>query len=268
MTEMNQPLLIDIICCLDSTRSMAKPGILMMVKGILGCLPPEEYSYAWLRDLPLRSEVRYKLLTFRDFRQRIQKDVIDVNQFVDSAERFASQVDMTEFERGGDKPENALEALFMAMRSMSLVKEGSESVEIRRSPSQLRQVIVLFSDSVPFRPEGRKNRSRKRAEGYPKNMPDTLEKLKKLWNEGDAELLPGYQPGCGRLVICAPFTDNPRTEDELNWYQVTEGMDRTWYVPMDYFPEAPVFSYDDMNEAREMIYAPHPDQTVYREGRE
>lgn len=268
MKEMNQPLLIDIVCCLDSTRSMAKTGVLMTVKGILGCLKESGFRYSWLEGLPYGSEVRYKLLTFRDFRQRIQKDVIDVNQFVDSAERFASQLDATEFERGGDKPENALEALFMAMRSMSLVKEGNEGSGSRRSPSQLRQVIILFTDSVPFRPEGRKNRSRRRAEGYPKNMPKTLEEFKRLWNEGDPELLPGYQPGCGRLVICAPFTDNARTEDELNWYQVTEGMDRTWYVPMDYFPAVPVYTWDDLDQAREMIFALHPDQTVYQEERE
>lgn len=252
---------LDIICCLDSTKSMGKKSTCFAIKGILGCLSREEYPYQWIRNLKPDARIRYKLLIFRDYRSSGREDVIEQSPFLSSAEQLGKQIDLVDYAGGGDRPENALEALYLAMRSMAL----SDDRGVRRPIEQLRQVIILFTDSVPFRPEGRKNRSRRRTKGYPEKMPETLEEFKNLWNKGDRNLLPGYQPGCGRLVICAPFTNNSRTGDMLNWYQVTEGMDRTWFIPIDYTHEEPEYETDDFDQALAMVCAVHPDQQGYQE---
>ena len=253
---------IDVVCCLDSTYSMAGENIRKHIKGILGCLQAEQFGYTLFHDMPEHTQIRYKLLIFRDFNYSGSKDPIEERPYTASPAEMGKVIDSVEFIGGGDKPESAMEALYYAMRSVTMTDESNNVREV----GSLRQVIILFTDSVPLRPEGLRNKSRRMRKNYPAQMPKTLKGLKKKWNEGDPVSLPGYQPGCGRLVICAPFTDISRTRNVLNWYQVTEGLDRTWYVPVDFSQKIPQYEIVDFEQARRMILAQHPDQKEQEDG--
>ena len=136
-------------------------------------------------------ELRIKVIPFRDYQFDGAKAMDDSGFFSlpEQNEAFESYVKDIVAEGGGDEPENALEAMSLAMRSDWTTKG-----------SKRRHVILVFTDApaVPLRDE-----KRVASPYYPPNMPADLKELEEMWDgrkQGDG--MPEYRSA--RLVVFAP----------------------------------------------------------------
>ena len=109
-----------------------------------------------------------------------------IQEAVEKAYRFAG---------GGDIPENALEAIALALKS-DWTTDGSKR----------RHVILVFSDA-PALPLG----ARAGSSGYPSGMPADIAQLGAWWEATDQTLGSNYQAKAGRLVAFVPNAE-PWTE--------------------------------------------------------
>ena len=203
--------IIDLVLCIDGTASMS--GIIERVKGVA------KDSYGMVIDAVTRGgrsikdvEFRVRCVVFRDYLADGEKAMEESRFFsvADEAEMaaFEAFVNGIEAEGGGDGPENALEAIFTAMKSDWNPRGG----RFRR------QIIVVFTDA-PFLPLHES--SRVAAPSYPLDAPKTLEELQTLFEKGDQTMM--YAPKNGRLIIYAP-------KDGTEWPRF-KTWERTWFVP-------------------------------------
>ena len=142
------------------------------------------------------AELRIKVIVFRDY-------ICDSEPMVESEfftlpaqnAAFRSFVAGIEACGGGDGPENALEAIALALKS-----------KWTTSGSKRRHAILVFSDAPALALGERSD-----CPNYPTGLPKNIAQLGAWWEGTDQSLGSTYQPKAGRLVAFVPNAE-PWTE--------------------------------------------------------
>ncbi|MBO5313260.1 MAG: VWA domain-containing protein [Clostridia bacterium] len=176
---------VDIVMCIDVTGSMS-PIIDEVKEKALSLYP--QFVAAMDEAGKSVQKLRVKVIAFRDFgvdaEPMVESRFFELDIDEESA-GFSEFVNGLEAIGGGDEPENALEALALAMKS-DWTREGA----VRR------HVIIMYTDAsaVPLGEMIGKD-------GYPADMPASLAELQDLW-EGQ-----GMEPRAKRILLFAPEAD-------------------------------------------------------------
>lgn len=202
---------VDVALCIDGTASMR--GIIDIVK-----TQAKDIYNLYTSAMEAKGRVggfRIRVIVFRDYGcdgddAMMESEFFDLSD-PDQQEAFEQFVDNIEALGGGDGPENALEAIALALRSKWTTSGG----RFRR------HAILLFTDAAAL-PLQEKTRITNPL--YPEGMPQTLGELQELFDLGDQEMAPYYSPRHGRLVIFAPNSAGETWSAIRSW-------DRTWVVP-------------------------------------
>ena len=200
---------VDLVLCIDVTSSMQP--IIDTVKGMALSLYDDMVDALAKKRRKVR-DFRVKVIAFRDYYCDGQY-AMEESKFFNLPEQ---SVEFNEFvlglkaDGGGDEPENALEAIALAMKS--------DWVQALSSNEKARNIIVVFTDASahPFE---------KAKEGvtqfYPDNMLTSLEDLKMAWEGqnslGGASLTDIYRmdPQAKRLIVYSPLDSYPWNEFAL-----------------------------------------------------
>ena len=198
----------DIIMCIDSTGSMT-PCLDNVKKQALSFYT--DFLNAMEESGRKVDKLRIKVIDFRDYGDTKAPAMTESRYFNFSAEEdestaFSEHINSIQPLYGGDLPENALEAISLALKS-DWVQDGTKR----------RHVIVLFTDA-PALPLA----ARAGCPGYPDGMPKDLAQLSEWWEGEGQEFSGNYETASGRLIIFAPDAE-PWTEFQT-W-------SRTWYTP-------------------------------------
>ncbi len=139
-------------------------------------------------------ELRLKVIDFADFASEGDEAIRSTDFYTMPAEKEKFEKAINEINidrRGGDIPENALEALYAAMNS-DWVKIGAGE--------NGRHVIVLITDAVPLN-----LRERDGCVGYQSDeYPSDIEELSQIWNADAQSSTTRLSPSKKRLVLYAP----------------------------------------------------------------
>lgn len=138
------------------------------------------------------SSFRIKVIVFRDYGCDVEPMV--ESQFYtlpDQNDNFRDFVNSIEAKGGGDCPENALEAIALALKS-DWTTEGSKR----------RHIVFVFSDA-PALPLGERSDSM----NYPSGMPADLKQLEAWWHGMDPSFDSTYQLPAGRMVAFVPYDE-------------------------------------------------------------
>ena len=177
---------IDIVMCIDGTGSMGhiinevKENALSFYKKFIDAMNKEGKT---------ASEVRVKVIVFRDYKDdpvpmeesrffTLPDDDVEFNDFVKNIRATG----------GGDYPENALEAISLALKS-----------DWTTGGTKQRHAILVFSDAAALDFADRAS-----CPGYPEGMPKDLTQLGEWWEGVDQTLGSPYKPSAGRLVCFVP----------------------------------------------------------------
>lgn len=183
---------VDIVMCIDKTGSMSpiinkvKENALSFYQKFVDGMEEADKSV---------DQLRIKVIAFGDFQDA---DPIKESAFFtlpDQNDDFRAFVNGIEATEGGDIPENALEAIALALKS-----------DWTTGGSRRRHAILVFSDA-PALPLG----ARKDCANYPAGMPADLAELGAWWEGTDQTMGSTYQPKAGRLVAFVPNAE-PWTE--------------------------------------------------------
>lgn len=184
---------VDIVMCIDATGSMApiinevKDNALSFYQKFVDGMEEAEKSV---------DQLRIKVIVFRDYicdsDPMVESDFFVLPEQSDSFRRFVSDIEAS---GGGDTPENALEAIALALKS-----------KWTTNGSKRRHAILVFSDA-PALPLG----ERSGCPNYPSGLPSNLAQLGSWWEGTDQSLGSTYQPKYGRLVAFVPNAE-PWTE--------------------------------------------------------
>lgn len=165
--------------------------------------------------------LRMRVIDFADFASE-SIEAIRASEFYTMPEeraQFENQVKGIQYEdRGGDIPENALEALWVAMKSDWVDLPGLTAG---------RHIIVLITDAPPLNLGERNGCMGYVAEDYPEN----IQEMEEIWNEqatqggGHTKLNPKKK----RLLLFAPEGGDGAGHD---WNAVS-GWENTTYTPVD-----------------------------------
>lgn len=178
---------VDIVMCIDITGSM-KPFITEVKRNALS-IHQKIVESMREEDKELK-ELRIKIIAFGDY--GADDEPMKESKF------FTLPIQNASFELfvndlsigwGGDTPENALEAIALALKS-NWTTRGTNR----------RHIVIVFSDAGALELQ-----SRASSPLYPTGMPANLDELRSWW-EGTGELDSTYQPSAGRLVVFAPDT--------------------------------------------------------------
>ena len=156
---------------------------------------------------------RVKSIIFRDFRYDSEPiKETPFYRFNDLAEKeaFCCFISNVYTYGGGDEPESGLEALASAIRC-NWTPQNTHS----------RQIIVLLTDGDCHEygdPESLASPL------YPKDMPESLSDLLRIWEEGDSQFAPRFNPQKARLILVAPA--------ECDTWQRIALWNRTWFIPV------------------------------------
>lgn len=184
---------VDIVMCIDATGSMAP--IIDEVKGNAISFYQRFVDAMEENDKEVE-KLRIKVIAFRDYgyddEPMVQSEFFNLP---DQNEEFKSFVNSIEAKGGGDSPENALEAIALALKS-----------NWTTSGSKRRHVILVFSDA-PALPLG----ERASSASYPSGLPTDIAQLGAWWEGTDQTLGSTYQAKAGRLVAFVPNAE-PWTE--------------------------------------------------------
>jgi len=177
---------VDIVMCIDATGSMAP--IINEVKN--NALSFYEKFVEGMEDADKAvDQLRIKVIVFRDYicdtEPMVESDFFILPEQSTAFKKFVTDIEAS---GGGDGPENALEAIALALKS-NWTTGGSKR----------RHAILVFSDA-PALPLG----ERKDCPNYPKNLPNSLAQLGAWWEGTDQTLCSTYQPKAGRLVAFVP----------------------------------------------------------------
>lgn len=201
---------IDITLVIDATGSMS-PFMNEVKEGILSV--PGEIRDALEAENKHVEQMRIKVIDFGDFGYD-GSDAIRQKGFFDAeteGDKIMDAINGIEYSgRGGDIPENGLEALYEAM--------ASDWVEPKPNG---RHIIVLVTDAPPL-----DLGERAECEGYDKDRyPETIEDLGEIWNPtdmqgGDSGLK--LAPMKARLVLFAPqgVIAGHTWDDVVSWERV------------------------------------------------
>ncbi len=184
---------VDIVMCIDATGSMApiigevKNNAISFYQKFIDSMEENDKEVA---------QLRIKVISFRDYGCDSQP-MVESEFFVlpEQNEQFRAFVNGIEATGGGDGPENALEAIALALKS-----------DWTTGGSKRRHAVLVFSDA-PALPLS----ARAGAATYPQGMPADLPQLGAWWEGTDQTLSGTYQPKAGRLVAFVPNAE-PWTE--------------------------------------------------------
>lgn len=191
---------VDIVMCIDGTASMS-PIIDKVKKNALSFYKQFVESMKVARKSV--GQLRIKVIVFRDY--ICDSEPMTETRFYTlpgEEEEFNSFVDSIEAKGGGDLPENALEAIALAVKS-DWTTDGSKR----------RHAILVFSDAAAL-PLG----ERAGEASYPPGMPKTLAELGDWWHGYDQSFVGNYQPKAGRLVVFVPDAEPWSDMREWNRY--------------------------------------------------
>ena len=177
---------VDLVMCIDGTGSMSdiinevKENALTFYK---------KFKTAMDTAGKMVEQLRVKVIVFRDY--GYDTNAMEESDFfvlsdddTDQSAAFQAFVNGIEAAGGGDGPENALEALYLAFNS-DWVRTGN----VRR------HVVHLYTDA-PALPLG----ARKSAPGYPADMAADIGELQEVWTgqlmEKRAKRLQIFAPDC------------------------------------------------------------------------
>ena len=184
---------VDIVMCIDATGSMApiidevKSNAISFYQRFVDSMEENDKDVA---------QLRIKVIVFRDYGCDDEPMVeSSFYSLPDQNEEFRSFVNAIEAKGGGDGPENALEAIALALKS-----------DWTTGGSRRRHAILVFSDA-PALPLGERSGS----SAYPGGLPENLAQLGAWWEGPDQTLGSTYQAKAGRLGACVPNTE-PWTE--------------------------------------------------------
>ena len=195
---------VDIVMCIDATGSMAP--IINEVKNNAMSFH-QKFAMAMEDADKSVDMLRVKVIVFKDY--ICDSDPMRESKFFElPAESAAFRDFVTSIEPmgGGDAPENALEAIALALKSDWTTMYGKK-----------RHAILVFTDA-PALAFG----ERTDCPGYPAGMPKTLGELGAWWEGTDQEFDSTYKPSAGRLVVFAPNAE-PWTE--------LAAWNRYWHAP-------------------------------------
>ncbi len=177
---------VDVVLCIDATGSMSP--IITEVKNNAMSLC-DKFHEAMEENNKEVTELRVKVIAFRDFEDAEPIKESEFFVLPDQNAAFQAFVNGIEAIGGGDIPENALEAIAVAMKSDWTTKGGKKR----------RHAIMLFSDA-PALPLG----TRSGSANYPAGMPADLTQLGAWWEGTDQSFSGTYSPNAGRLVAFVP----------------------------------------------------------------
>ena len=177
---------VDIVMCIDGTGSMSpiieevKENALSFYKKFIDAMEEEDKTV---------DAVRVKVIVFRDYGADA-KPMEESKFFVlpDEDAEFNAFVKGIEAIGGGDIPENALEAIALALKSDWTV-----------GGTKQRHAILVFSDAPALELSARAG-----VPGYPVGMPKDLAELGSWWEGTSQEMGSPYNPKYGRLVCFVP----------------------------------------------------------------
>ena len=178
---------VDIVMCIDATGSMSP--IIEEVKANAISLYQKFVDQMEENDKDV-AQLRIKVIAFRDYgcddEPMVESEFFNLP---DQNDAFRSFVSSIEAKGGGDGPENALEAIALALKSDWTAEPGVKK----------RHAILVFSDA-PALPLGERAGSAK----YPSGLPANLAQLGAWWEGTDPTFSSAYQPIAGRLVAFVP----------------------------------------------------------------
>ena len=221
----------DIIMCIDSTGSMT-PCLDNVKRQALTFY--SDFINAMEEAGRKVDNLRIKVIDFRDYADArtpamTESRFFNFGEDVDDSAAFSEHINSIQPLGGGDLPENALEAISIALKS-DWTKEGSKR----------RHVIVVFTDA-PALPLG----ARSDCAGYPDGMPKDMAQLSEWWEGATQEFVGNYEIDAGRLVIFAPDAE-PWTEFQTwsrTWYTATNPGDGMSEIDMGMIMEMLVKSF-------------------------
>ena len=206
---------IDFVMCIDATGSMKpfmsefKANVLSFYRKFVEKMEERGWGYYSVDQL------RIKVIAFRDYAYDAEP-MVESRFFVldDEVEELYSFVDKIEASGGGDGPENAFEALALAMKS-DWVRTGTKR----------RHVIMLWTDAPALNLGARAS-----SPSYPSDMPADLAELHEWWEGPEMEFM------AKRLLLFAPDTDP--WSDMIDWERTFHQTFQAGKVFSDYDIEA------------------------------
>ena len=191
---------VDIVMCIDATGSMSpiisevKANAISFYQKFLTGM--EEAG----KDV---AQLRIKVIAFRDYEKDAEpmkeSEFFKLPEQNDDFRRFVDSIEAT---GGGDEPENALEAIALALQS-----------DWTTGGTRRRHAIMVFSDASALPLDARSGCS-----SYPSGMPADLAQLGAWWEGTDQSLSSTYQPKAGRLVAFVPNAEPWTTIQSWNRY--------------------------------------------------
>jgi hypothetical protein len=192
---------IDLVICIDATGSMQP--VIEEVKA--SALTFHQKLQAKMAKMSKQvHQLRIKVIVFRDYWEDAPDKVMVCSEFFklpEEASAFSSFVNGIYADGGGDEPENALEALTLAIRS---------PWDKTQNFGKKRYVILMCTDASAHPLEKLPKPS-----NYPTNLPKTFDDLTDEW-----DALP-LDPK--RLVVFAPETPP--------WLQIEDHWENAFYFP-------------------------------------
>ena len=186
MNTQEMEYFVDIVICMDATGSMGP--IIKEVKS--NALSFHQKFIDAMEDSGREvSQVRVKVIAFRDY--GCDTEPMKESKFFtlpEQNEEFTAFVNSIEAMGGGDTPENALEALALALKS-----------DWTTGGDKRRHVVLMMTDA-PALPLG----ARADSASYPAGMPKDLAQLGAWWEGTDQDFTGTYQASAGRLAVFAP----------------------------------------------------------------
>lgn len=197
---------VDLVLCIDVTRSMQP--IIDTVKGMALSLYDDMIAALKAKKRKVHG-FRVKVIAFRDY-YCDGEYAMDESRFFnlpDETSSFSEFVLGLKADGGGDEPENALEAIALAMKS--------DWVHAVSDDERARNIIVVFTDAFAHPFEKAKDGV---TQFYPENMLTSLGDLKMAW-EGQNSMsgtslidLYSMDPQAKRLIIYSPQDSYPWNE--------------------------------------------------------
>ncbi len=210
---------VDIVFCIDVTASMAP--IINTVKNLTLDLYDDLITNMREKNNRIVKQLRVKVIAFRDYYCDGPYAMEESKFFTLPAQKneFKNFVSSLEAKGGGDEPENALEAMALAMKS-DWVKVTNPNTE------KARNVVVIFTDASAHPLE-------KSADGvsehYPSDMLKSYTELYEAWcGQGscmDNQASYTMNKMAERLVVFAP-------EDAYPWSEMAEEIDYAAVIPI------------------------------------
>ena len=193
---------IDLVVCIDCTGSMSP--VIGQTK--LQAMRFHEDLFNYMSHIQKdAAQLRVKVIGFRDFYDKGAPAIAESGFFTlpAQADKFNEFIGKLEAAGGGDEPENALEAIALAMRS-----------DWDKGGDKRRHAVVVWTDASPHELEKRKSTTP--AHPMPTDrLPSSFDELTDWWEGGVMDKV------ARRLVLFAP--EHPVWSRFSGWDQCT------WY---------------------------------------